>query len=162
MAKGKQSRLVIERELITQNVISSQEELQTLLLEHGFSVTQATLSRDIKALKIAKVPDMHGGYRYMPQNQPTVTRVAAIDDSDDVVRKGVKSIEFSGSLAVIKTRPGYASVVAEQIDSQKLKEIIGTLAGDDTVLLVIRENTQRIDVLRSLSTVVPNIQNRLI
>ncbi len=162
MAKVKDERLAAVREVVMHNQVGSQEELQNLLLGHGYKVTQATLSRDIKRLKIAKVPDLHGGYRYMLQDQHATARIALANSGEDVISKGVKSIEFSGAIAVIKTKSGYASIVADQIDTQKIKDVIGTLAGDDTVLLVVRENTQRIDLLRNLTAVIPNIQSRLI
>lgn len=163
MAKSKYDRLAMVRELVTTATVSSQEELLTQLQQRGFSVTQATLSRDIKELKIAKVPDAAGGYRYMIQEAHAVAmpHQPSIDGAN-LLRAGVHSLEFSGQLAVVKTRPGYASVVAELIDSRHAPEIMGTLAGDDTVLLVLRQSAGRDEVLRSLSTVIPNIQNRLI
>lgn len=151
------------RQLVTNTVVASQEDLLSQLQERGFSVTQATLSRDIKELKIAKVPDATGGYRYqLPalHVQPAATQPTI--DGENLLRTGVHSIEFSGQLAVVKTRPGYASMVADLIDSRRTPEIMGTLAGDDTVLLVLRQSAAQHDVLRSLGAIVPNIQNRLI
>ena len=72
---------------------------------------------------------------------------------------GVIGIEFSGNLAVIKTRPGYASSVAYDIDDHSFDEILGTIAGDDTILLVLREGCTRTSVMNALSLIIPNIQS---
>ena len=71
---------------------------------------------------------------------------------------GIRGIEFSGNLAVIRTRPGYASSVAYDIDTHNFHEILGTIAGDDTILLVLREGCTRTNVLDALSIIIPNIK----
>ena len=72
---------------------------------------------------------------------------------------GIRGLEFSGNLAVIRTRPGYASSVAYDIDTHNLNEILGTIAGDDTILLVLREGCTRSSVVNASSLLIPNIQS---
>ena len=124
--------------------ISSQEELLKRLNQEGFSVTQATLSRDIRSLKVIKVLGANGSYAYkLPSPQaPDITK-------DEALRPG--RIEFSGNLAVIKTRPGYAMGLASDIDDQAPREILGTIAGDDTILVIPREGYAREDVALALA-----------
>lgn len=124
--------------------ISSQEELLKRLNQEGFSVTQATLSRDIRSLKVIKVHGANGSYAYkQPSPQaPDMTK-------DEALRPG--RIEFSGNLAVIKTRPGYAMGLASDIDDQAPREILGTIAGDDTILVIPREGYAREDVALALA-----------
>lgn len=124
--------------------ISSQEELLKRLNQEGFSVTQATLSRDIRSLKVIKVHGANGSYAY---KQPSPQ--APDKTKDEALRPG--RIEFSGNLAVIKTRPGYAMGLASDIDDQAPREILGTIAGDDTILVIPREGYAREDVALALA-----------
>lgn len=146
---GKKNRQDVIKEIVGQSVMSSQELLLQTLLERGIDVTQATLSRDIKELKISKVPLSDGTYSYqlpsiMNNESSRSASMSVIEDK----------IEFSGNLAVLKTRPGYAMAIAGDIDQVSPKEILGTVAGDDTILLVIRENVSRDEVLKALSQIV--------
>lgn len=158
--KSKTQRLKVVRSLIMSQKISNQEDLQALLEKQGFNVTQATLSRDLKELKIAKAPDGEFGYRYKLPELPIDADISP--DSADFPIMGIKSIEFSGSMAVIKTRPGFASVAAAIIDSSVTREIMGTLAGDDTVLLIIRQGMMQEQVLQSISAFIPGVKDKLI
>lgn len=146
---GKKERQDIIKNIINQSIINSQELLLQMLLQKGIDVTQATLSRDIKELKIAKVPLADGKYAY----QLPETAVTGRQNTHPVSVEG-RGIEFSGNLAVLKTRPGYAMAIAGEIDQMNPKEILGTVAGDDTILLVIRENISRKDVLKALSNII--------
>lgn len=146
---NKRDRQNIIKEIVGQSVMNSQELLLQMLLERGIDVTQATLSRDIKELKISKVPLSDGKYSYqlpsmMNNENSRSVSLSVIEDK----------IEFSGNLAVLKTRPGYAMAIAGDIDEVNPKEILGTVAGDDTILLVIRENVSRGEVLKALSQIV--------
>lgn len=146
MAKEKLDRQRIIRELIRNGRIANQEELSFKLQELGLIVAQATLSRDIKEMQISKLHDDEGYYYSLAR--PAFVRKGgslAMDSSDSIL-----SIEFSGVMAVIKTRPGYANMVAAIIDSGEIEEIAGTIAGDDTILIVIREGSTREDLLKSL------------
>lgn len=150
----KNSRQNTIKELVKAGLVHSQEELQELLNERGFAATQATLSRDMKALGIVKMHDPDFGYSYRMPYGPgnNVSPAPGI-----ISAEGIQSIEFSGNLAVIKTRPGYASVIAAILDSSHLPSVMGTVAGDDTVLLVIRDGFTRSEVVESLSQVLPGI-----
>lgn len=140
-------------EIITTRQISSQEELLSLLIEKGFELTQATLSRDIKELQIVKMPTANGDYAY---RRPSVA-ISSQEDTSSLSNFGFVSIEFSGQLAVIKTRPGYAMAIAGEIDAKAKETILGTVAGDDTILLIPRENISREEVSASLASFIPNI-----
>ena len=137
-------------EIIQSGPVFSQEELARRLREAGISSTQATLSRDLNALKISKIP----GEGYVV---PVKNHLPSTDLSSGVLR-----IQFSGQMAVIKTRPGMASAVAALIDSQVVSPIIGTLAGDDTVLLIGRVDASQSDILDALIPFFPEIKTRVI
>lgn len=142
----KKERLDAICRIIHREEISNQEELLKYLTEEGFTVTQATLSRDIRSLKIVKEHGANGSYAYrLPQNQIPV--------SSKMIGKShvMPSIEFSGHLAVIKTRPGYAMGIASDIDTQSPLEVLGTIAGDDTILVIPREGYDREQVMRALA-----------
>ena len=144
--KSKNSRLDAIKIIISSKEVGSQEELLQELAKEGFRLTQATLSRDLKQLKVAKAASMNGNYVYVLPNNTMYKQ------------NGFISIEFSANLAVIKTRPGYASSLAYDIDNRNFDEILGTIAGDDTIMLVIREGCTRAGVKNALSLIIPNIQ----
>lgn len=130
--------------IIKTKAISNQEELLRELMSSGFSVTQATLSRDIKQLKVAKVHNGEGDYVYrLPQDNPA--------KAAGQMEGTVPNVEFSGNLAVLRTRPGYAMAIASDIDNHSPKEILATIAGDDTILVVPREGMSREAVIEALS-----------
>ncbi len=130
--------------LIGKEPINRQEQLNKRLSELGFSVTQATLSRDIKQLKVIKVHDANGMYVYrLPEN--------ALQIINNPAQSIHSKIEFSGNLAVIKTRPGYAMGIASDIDTHAPKEILGTIAGDDTILVIPREGFSRQSIADALA-----------
>lgn len=148
--KNKRNRLQIISDILRSNVVGSQEELLSLLNDRQCEVTQATLSRDLKLLKVAKTPLSNGTYKYiLPQyNKPIKTQ----NVSNTLISHGaVLSVDFSGSLAVVKTKPGYASAIAWDIDNKATQEILGTIAGDDTILLVPREGVTREEILDMMS-----------
>lgn len=151
----KNSRQASIKELVKAGMVHSQEELQELLNERGFAATQATLSRDMKALGIVKMHDPEFGYSY---RLPYSSESGKVSAAKTLSTEGIVSIEFSSSLAVIKTRPGYASVIGAILDASRLDSLMGTIAGDDTVLIVIRESFSRAGVLDSLSAVLPGIE----
>lgn len=158
--KIKTQRLNAIVNLIENHKVGSQEDLLILLEKGGFKTTQATLSRDLKALKVAKQPDQDGGYVYVlpdnsDQDEPVVTH-------EEFPLSGILSIEFSGNLAIMKTRPGFANGVASVIDSHGPFEILGTIAGDDTILIISRENVSREEVIDSLSLFVPGIGDKIV
>ena len=137
-------------ELIEQKDVETQEELAGLLKEEGFVVTQATVSRDIRELKLSKVPSGSGRQKYV-----VLTR----DDSymEDkyirVLRDGFTSMDMAQNILVVKTVSGMAMAVAMALDSMKFSEIVGCIAGDDTIMVAVRttqETEQLMDKIHSL------------
>lgn len=156
--KSKNNRLDAIKIIISSKEIGSQDELLQELTKEGFQLTQATLSRDLKQLKVAKAASMNGNYVYVLPNNTMYRRMTEQQSATEMLRSdGIRGIEFSSNLAVIRTRPGYASSVAYDIDNHNFDEILGTIAGDDTILLVLREGCARTSVLNSLSLIIPNI-----
>ncbi len=148
----KKERQKIIREIISSQQIESQEILLNILTAKGFELTQATLSRDIKEMKIVKVP-IDGNYIY----QLSQNIVAGNDGISHLSAYGFLGIEFSGNLAVVKTRPGYAMGIAAEIDEKIQNEIIGTVAGDDTILLIIRENVTQHEAKNALNKIIGSL-----
>ncbi|MBN2165565.1 MAG: ArgR family transcriptional regulator [Marinilabiliaceae bacterium] len=158
--KIKSQRLVAIRKIIQTQKVSSQDELLVLLESSGHITTQATLSRDLKFLKVAKVADPELGYIYSLGD--AVFKKSEEDSIDDFPMNGVKSIEFSGNMAVMKTRPGFANGVAFVIDSHGLYEVLGTIAGDDTILLIAREGVSKADVVHALALFIPGLEDMVL
>ena len=134
MKKHRQEKLL---ELISRYEIETQDELIERLREIGYDVTQATISRDIRELKIAKMTTGKGTYRYvLPKHADPSSGInfsAALIDS-------ITTVEYAQNLVVIKTYPGIASAVAGGIDRMSLEGILGCVAGDDTIMVVTRDN----------------------
>lgn len=156
--KTKKERLEAIRLIVSSREIGSQEELLNALRAEGFTLTQATLSRDLKQLKVAKAASMRGNYVYVLPNVTMYKRVSTPGQIKEMLRvPGFLSITFSGNIGVIKTRPGYASSIAYNIDSSNIPYILGTIAGDDTIMIVIKEEASEADVVSALEKVVPDI-----
>lgn len=130
----KRTRQAAILKLITEKVITTQEELSSALEENGFDAAQATLSRDIKELKLVKTPDENGRYRYaLPKpDGKDYTKFRSIL-SDTMI-----SCEAAGNLAVLKTYSGMGSAAAAAVDALFGNEIVGSIAGDDTIIIVLR------------------------
>ena len=157
--KVKNSRLEALRLIISSQQLGSQDELLAALQKEGFKLTQATLSRDLKQLKVANAASMSGNYVYVLPNETMYKRVSTPNSIREMMKvPGFVSINYSGNMGVIKTRPGYASSIAWNIDNSDIPEIIGTIAGDDTIFIVIKEGVRHQDVTDALSDVVPNIR----
>lgn len=156
--KNKTQRLLAIRDILTEKKVSSQEELLRELEELGYNYTQATLSRDLRFLKVSKVPDTEKGYIYrIPGTDEDYTGPHSMDGFP---LTGFESIEFSNNLAIIKTYPGYASSIASRIDNANMLEILGTIAGDDTILLIPREGITRNDVINALTEIMPEVKDK--
>jgi len=128
MKSDRQAKII---ELLRTYEIDTQEELATHLRSAGYEVTQATVSRDIRELKLTKVPLQDGRQKY----------IAAVNDDESshykyqrVLMDGYKSMEVAGTLLVIKTTSGMAMAVATSIDAFQWKEVVGCIAGDDTIM----------------------------
>ena len=156
--KVKKNRLETLRMIISSREMGSQDELLAALQEEGFQLTQATLSRDLKQLKVAKAASMNGNYVYVLPNVTMYKRISTPNQIREMMQvPGFQSIQFSGNMGVIKTRPGYASSIAYNIDNSNIPYILGTIAGDDTIFIVISEQASEADVVSALSKVVPNM-----
>ncbi|WP_054949528.1 transcriptional regulator AhrC/ArgR [Numidum massiliense] len=127
------------RDLITKNEIETQDELVELLRAAGYNVTQATVSRDIKELHLVKVPMADGRYKY---SLPADRRFDPLQKLGRLLAESFIGIDNSNNLVVMKTMPGNAQAVAALLDHLDWEEIIGTIAGDDTILIICRENEQ--------------------
>jgi transcriptional regulator of arginine metabolism len=159
--KDRTQRIELIKKIISEQVISSQDDLQIRLQERGCDVTQATLSRDLRSLQVMKVSDAKNGYIYRLVEAKVVEQKVSSELSRlDLMADGVISIAFSGNLLVIKTLPGYANSVASIIDKANPVEIIGTVAGDDTILIIMREGVGRHDVVQALKTIMPRLENK--
>ena len=159
--KNRSQRIEVIRQIISQETISSQDELQIRLQERGCDVTQATLSRDLRSLQVMKVSDARNGYIYrLIENKAIEQKVATEVSRLDFMADGIVGIEFSGNLLVIKTLPGYANSVAILIDKANPTEIIGTVAGDDTILVIMREGVGRHEVVLALKSIMPRLESK--
>jgi len=157
--KEKNNRLEALRLIISSQQLGSQEELLNALQKEGFKLTQATLSRDLKQLKVAKAATMEGTYVYVLPNDSMYKRVSTPASIREMMQMtGFISLSFSGNLGVIKTRPGYASAMAWNIDNAGIPSIIGSIAGNDTIFFVIKEDANRDEVTAVLGELLPNMR----
>ncbi|MBN1409962.1 MAG: arginine repressor [Spirochaetales bacterium] len=148
--EDRQERFDAIKRIIKSNKIESQEDLLKHLEKEGFEVTQATLSRDLKSLKVVKALDNTGGYFYTFLESENHT--ASVESYVKDFQRGFISIDFSGNFAVIKTLPGHANSVAFALDNLQIQEILGTIAGDDTILVIPHDGIARTDLVKSLKT----------
>ena len=147
------------RRLIGSMNISSQDELMKLLEKKGFELTQATLSRDLKYLKVAKMPDDIEGYVYiLPDKEKSVEEVELPGSG----LSGLISIDFAQGMAILRTLPGHANSIAYTIDNLDAYEIAGTIAGDDTIMLIPRDGVSRSDVINLLKLRMPGLIQELV
>jgi transcriptional regulator of arginine metabolism len=153
--KARAARLAAINRVVTQEAVDSQERLVALLEAEGFAVTQATLSRDLKYLGIGKVPGSDGGYAYTPPEAESRPGTAATLVQDFL--RGFVSLEWSGSFALLKTLPGHAASVASALDNLRVEGILGTVAGDDTILVVPRDGVTRQRIQKALRQRIPGI-----
>ncbi len=157
--KVKSNRMELLKMLISSKEMSSQEELLKALATEGYNITQATLSRDLKQLKVAKAATMSGKYVYVLPNETMYRRVSKAASMKEMLQStGFRSINFSGNMGVIKTRPGYASSIAYNIDNSDIPQILGTIAGDDTIFIVKGVGVSNDEIIEELRQVLPNIE----
>ena len=138
-------------ELINKYRIETQEELAEYLNKEGFKVTQATVSRDIRDLKLTKVPTDDGRQKY------AVHQTAEVEMSEKyirVLRDGYISMDMAQNILVIKTGSGIASAVCAARDAMKLNDIVGSIAGDDTIMCAVRSVDDTITVMDKISKIV--------
>ena len=136
--------------LLQSHRFESQEEVLNALREQGFKLAQPTLSRDLRTLKVSKVCTEDGGYAYI------LPDTAETEQKRQIVPYGFKNVDFAGNFAVIKTLSAYANSLALEIDNLNIKEIVGTVAGDDTIFVLMREGTAKSVILDALKQILPN------
>ena len=148
MKTKRQSRIL---ELIRNNDIETQEELQSYLEKEGFAVTQATVSRDIRDMKLTKISTNAGKQKYVALN----------DSSEDlsekyvrVLKDGYVSMDMAQNILVIKTVSGMAGAVCASIDAMNIHEIVGSIAGDDTIMCAIRTTEDTIQIMKKLRRII--------
>ena len=139
--KTKRQRKIIE--LITNYDIETQEELAAKLVENGFNVTQATISRDIRELNLTKIATKGGKQKYAVQSS---SDIVSNSKYMRVLNDGIITMDTAGNILVVKTVSGMAMVVAAALDAKQNKEILGCIAGDDTIMCVVKhaEETDRV------------------
>ena len=156
--KVRLARLETVRRLIKSFRISSQDTLLGYLEKEGFKVTQATLSRDLKLLKVGKISDGHNGYFYA---------IPGEDEGEEGERASLKdflrgyiSIEWSGNMVVIKTYSGHSDSVTLAVDNLDLPEVLGTISGrDNTVFVCLREGTTGEDFYNRIKATIPELDD---
>lgn len=154
----KNDRLDTLRMLFSSKELCSQEDILKALKKEGFVVTQATLSRDMKQLKVAKAAMANGKYIYVLPNETMYKRIQKPKTAREMLlSSGFKSIQFSGNMGVIRTSPGYASSIAYNIDNANLEQVLGTIAGDDTIFIALAEGVKPKEAIDALAYVIPDI-----
>ncbi|NIZ40441.1 ArgR family transcriptional regulator [Entomospira nematocerorum] len=155
--KARIHRLKLIERLIAEKHISSQEQLQNYLEHEGYKVTQATLSRDLRTLQVWRTVDKFGSFRYMLPSEGGV-QSSFVNESQMDVERGCLSLDFSGSLAVFRSPEGFASSLGLAIEHLGFDEILGVVAGFDTVFVALREEVRPEDFVLALREKVPNIR----
>ena len=147
MKNARQKKIL---ELIEEYEISTQEALIQKLADHGFDSTQTTISRDIRQLRLIKGPTGRGTYKYVA---PEVRRGNDAPGHNSALTDAVLKIESAQNMIVIKTMSGMANAIAVCVDSLQIKDIIGSVAGDDTILLVLKTTEKALEVETELKNV---------
>lgn len=148
MKIGRQSKII---EIIQKNEVETQEELSEYLVREGYSVTQATVSRDIRELKLTKISMNNGRQKYAILND-------APDDMSQkyarILRDGFVSMDMAQNILVIKTVSGMANAVCAALDSMQMQEIVGSIAGDDTIMCAIRTVEDTTALMKKIKKIV--------
>ena len=129
--------------LISAGDIETQEDLASALRSLGFKVTQATISRDLRELRLVKVASKNGGFKYA---KPEKHEIAVSERLARILTDSMVNVDFSGNIIVVKTISGSANVAAEAIDNLGWTEIIGTIAGDNTIFIVVRDEADTAEI----------------
>ena len=136
--------------IIAEESIETQEQLINRLQEKGIPSTQATISRDIKQLHLVKEPYGGGRYRYAVSAQKTKLNFA--DRLQIILRESIVDVDYAQSIVVLKTLPGLANAAASAFDGMDMPSKVGTLADDDTVMIIMRSNESAKELCREIST----------
>ncbi len=155
--KERLTRLKSIRKLIKNYRIESQEELLGYLQKEGFEVTQATLSRDLKLLKVGKISDGHNGYVYTLPGEDERSENEQLFVQDFL--RGYVSIDWSGNIVVIKTFSGHADSVSNALDNMNLEEVLGTIAGENCIFACLKEGVTGHQFMASLKLRMPELDD---
>jgi transcriptional regulator of arginine metabolism len=139
------------REIIANGIVETQDELVDALRETGMQVTQATVSRDIKELQLIKIPAGDGRYKYsLPQEQ----RYNPVHKLKRALLDHFVNIDFTDNLVVMKCLPGTANAIGSMLDNMEWSEVMGTICGDDTILIICRTKTQSSELVERLNSMI--------
>lgn len=148
MKTRRQSKII---ELIRKYEIETQEELSAYLVKEGFQTTQATVSRDIRELKLTKISMSNGKQKYAVLND---SGEDLTDKYNRIFRDGFVSMDMAQNILVIKTVSGMASAVCAAMDAMDMKEIVGSIAGDDTIMCAVRTVEDTVSIMKKLRKIV--------
>ncbi|MDI9487900.1 MAG: arginine repressor [Bacillota bacterium] len=152
MKLSRQSKIL---ELISKYDIETQEELTEWLMKEGYNVTQATVSRDIRELKLTKVAMDGGRQKYIAIQK---TEPGLSEKYTRVLREGFLSMDMAQNILVIKTVSGMAMAVAAALDALQMNSIVGCIAGDDTIMCAVRTAEETVSVMEKLSKIINNVE----
>ena len=147
----KKKRQAVISELIKNNDIETQEELARLLSQKGFTTTQGTISRDIRELKLTKVSGSNKKQKYAPL---AMDNLQVSDKYRRVLSEGILSMDYAQNILVVKTVPGMAMACAAALDSISIAGILGCIAGDDTIMCVVKESDQVENVIGGINDII--------
>ena len=137
--------------IIKENIIVTQDDLQNALLSFGFNVTQSTVSRDIKELRLVKTLGTDGAYRYAPAKAESETISGQFYT---LFSDAVQNVDYAGNIVVVRCLPGMAQAVCASMDSMHWKDVVGTLAGDDTFVCFVKNESQAVGLVTELKKLI--------
>ena len=148
--KKRRHKLILD--LIEQYEVGTQEELLALLRDRGYDVTQATFSRDVKELRLLKTLGSNGVYKYTVENTKTAAGYSGMFDA--LFQSAMTKVDYAGNICVIKCSPGLAGAACATIDSMNVHDIVGTIAGDDTIFMLCRTAEEARGVAEALNRMI--------
>ena len=148
--KKRRHKLILD--LIEQYEVGTQEELLALLRDRGYDVTQATVSRDVKELRLLKTLGSNGVYKYTVENTKTAAGYSGMFDA--LFQSAMTKVDYAGNICVIKCSPGLAGAACATIDSMNVHDIVGTIAGDDTIFMLCRTAEEARGVAEALNRMI--------
>ncbi len=148
----KQKRQEMILNIISNNDVDTQAKLMELLMESGFTATQATLSRDIRELRLVKVMSDSGIYKYDIPSQEKVTEMSTKFRS--IFSEAVVSIDYAFHIVVLKCHNGMASAACAALDNMKIRDVVGSIAGDDTIFVLLRNEQQALKLVSEIREII--------
>lgn len=158
MVKSQRQQLILK--IVSEEDIDTQENLQKALKEHGCVCTQATVSRDIKELALIKTINALGEYKY---SVPSFRKDSFYNDDNmiyTIITDSVVEVDYAGNTVVIKCKTGMAQAVCAKIDATNLENVVGTIAGDDTIFALMRTERDAIRLVRELTGILKSLSDK--